>query len=158
MGTIRCRVSPLQTRSLRQDSGQACCFGKRIQNHVRPCAALWVPLRHRTESRWRGNSLRSNSPRREADSVRRLRRARRQEDTKKPYPVAKLGNGDGQRALLIFSVRTLGTCQAVEAYHRLCRFHKHPSINFRPTTGRKNGHCFLPLYSICSIPKRTYST
>jgi len=35
VGIIRCRVSPLQTRSF--------CFGKRTQNHFRPCAALWVP-------------------------------------------------------------------------------------------------------------------
>jgi len=34
----------------------------------------------RPESRWLGNSLRSNSPRREVDSVRQLSRARRREE------------------------------------------------------------------------------
>jgi len=60
-----CGVSPPPTRSF--------CFGKRTQNHFRPCAALRVPpppLR----IRWLRNSLRSNSPRLKVDSGLRLRR------------------------------------------------------------------------------------
>jgi len=38
---VGCR--PHTTRPLRLSSGQALCFGKRDQNHFRPCAALRVP-------------------------------------------------------------------------------------------------------------------
>ncbi len=79
----RCLESPINYQNylagFRPRTTRSFCFGKRTQNHFRPCAASSRSLRHRTESRWLGNSLRSNSPRREVDSVRRLCRARRRE-------------------------------------------------------------------------------
>ncbi len=61
------------------------CFGKRTQNHSRLCAALRVPPPP-YRIRWLRNSLRSNNLRREVDSVRRLRRAQREN----PYPRQKM--------------------------------------------------------------------
>ena len=69
---------------------------KTISARARPFGSL----RLRTESRWLGNSLRSNSPRREADSVRSLRRARRQEDTQKIL-ILQTGGWVGQNLLKI---------------------------------------------------------
>jgi len=63
------------------------CFGKRNQNHVCLCAIPPSLLRSRLSGmppppsriRWRGNSLRSNSPRRKVDSGLQLRRTQRNE-------------------------------------------------------------------------------
>ncbi len=68
------------------------CFGKRAENHSRPCAALRVPsLPHQIT--WLRNSLRSNSARRSgrfgAAAPPRPRRVKRGSSTKRaPHPKA----------------------------------------------------------------------
>jgi len=94
---------------------------------LRSCSETGSPgsLRLRTESRWLRNSLRSNSLRREFDSVLQLRRVRRREETQEANFVFKLMRGKSYKNSILLTDLTLSRIAATS----VARSSPSPDIN-----------------------------